>query len=281
MINTVVEYLQLKLAGIPYMDKVYGLAELINKGNKKAPFIYCNKGEYKEIKIDSHKAATYFRKNGNVSLSVETLELGNVCSTLYRVNIPLLLNVFVNKKNLPSDDEYTDDKVAQDLIKVLTTKSGDLRKSLKAKSVNIVVNSYSNNNEEILKREYFNYNLSEINFNWVVLSLNITTSILIDVAYFNEMCNIDTDILHSFNFCNEATFNRLTQAQKDCLSSKLCSTGGGEVEIYNSQNTLIATVTAPSTYILADENYEIYVDYTLVDSGLIPIYGNYTININL
>ena len=282
MINNLIEFLQLKVAGIPYMDKVYGLAEHVTKNNKKAPFIYCSNGEYKEILIDQNKATTYFRKNGNVSLSTETFDSGVSCRSYYNISIPLYLNIFIDKKHLPKDDEYTDDRVASDLIKVITTKTGDLRKALKAKKVSISVSSYTNNNEEILKREYVNYNLSEINFKWVVLSLNISANILIDTACFNEICNIDTDILHTFNFCNEVTFGRLTQAQKTCLSSKLCGGGGGgNVTIKNSQGDTIAVVTAPANYVLPDESYEVYVDSVLVDSGTFPVYGNQVININL
>lgn len=281
MINSLIEFLQLKVAGVPYMDKVYGLAELVSKNEKKAPFIYCSKGEYKEILIDQNKATAYFRKNGNVSLSSETLDSGVACSTYYNISVPLYLNVFIEKKHLPKDDEYTDDRVASDLIKVVTTKTGDLRRLLKAKRVNILVNSYSNNNEEILRREYVNYDLNEINFKWVVLSLNLSVSILIDTSCFNEFCEINTDILHTFNFCNEATFNRLTQEQKLCLCSKLDCVGGGEVTIRNTQGDTIAVVTAPDTFVLPDDIYEVYVDSVLVDSGNIPIYGNSTINIDL
>jgi hypothetical protein len=281
MLNNLIEFLQLKVAGVSYMDKVYGLAEHVSKNEKKAPFIYCSKGEYKEILIDKNKATTYFRKAGNVGLTTEIIDSGVACRSYYNISVPLVLNVFIEKKHLPIDDEFTDDRVASDLIKAITTKTGDLRKLLKAKKVNVSVSSYSNNNEDILRREYVNYDLNEINFKWVVLSLNISVSVIIDTLCFNEICDIDTDILHVFNFCNESTFARLTDEQKACLCDKLDCGGGGEVEIRNSENTLIATVEAPATYILPDENYEVYVDSVLVDSGSFPVYGNQIITINL
>jgi hypothetical protein len=60
-----------------------------------------------------------------------------------------------------------------------------------------------------------------------------------------------------------------------------CVGGGGDVTIVNSDSTFVVNVSAPATYTLPDENYEVYVDSVLVDSGSFPVYGSQTININL
>ena len=126
---------------------------------------------------------------------------------------------------MPKDDGYTDDRVASDLIKAITTKTGDLKKLIKARSINISATNYSTNNEEILRREYVNYDKNEINFKWVLVSVELDVNVIIDTSCFNEICEISQDILHVFDFCNPATFERLNEEQKNCLCEKLMCGG--------------------------------------------------------
>lgn len=55
--------------------------------------------------------------------------------------------------------------------------------------------------------------------------------------------------------------------------------GGGTIKISNSNNTFIVNVS--SNYVLPDEQFQVFVDSVLVNSGTFPVYGTQTININL
>jgi hypothetical protein len=59
------------------------------------------------------------------------------------------------------------------------------------------------------------------------------------------------------------------------------SGGGGDVIIENSDASFTDTATCGSTFIIPDEDYEVYVDSVLVDSGSFPTLGNAVINIDL
>jgi hypothetical protein len=59
-----------------------------------------------------------------------------------------------------------------------------------------------------------------------------------------------------------------------------CSGGGiSSITINNSDNTFVVNVS--NNYTLPDEQYQVFVDSVLVNSGSFPVYGTQTININL
>src|SRR3990167_11079458 len=101
------------------------------------------------------------RKNGDISIydADNTLE---ACKALRRVNTPLKMVVIVPRKKLDCDDNYSEDVIAQTIIRVLITKSADFKVALKARQARINVDSYSTDSIAIMSGEYSNFGKKEI-----------------------------------------------------------------------------------------------------------------------
>lgn len=66
------KYLTEKLSGLPYINKVYGLGVLINKGDGQFPAVYPPIGsEPMPIPFDSYKSLTFILPNGKADIDTE------------------------------------------------------------------------------------------------------------------------------------------------------------------------------------------------------------------
>lgn len=179
MIKATIEYINGKLAVLNYFEKSFGLCEIISKGDKTFPAEYLNNGEYKQINnFDKYNGVSYIRKRGDISISdVEnTLQ---ACGILSSVNIPLRMVVVVPRKKLDCDDNYSEDVIAQTIMRTLLDKSPDLKVTLNARTARIQVDSYSTDSLSILNEEYSNYPKKDINYKYAYLSLDLTVTALV------------------------------------------------------------------------------------------------------
>ena len=174
MIKATIEFINQKLATLNYFEKSFGLCEVISKGDKTFPAEYVSKGEYKQINnFDKYNGVSYLRKNGDVSISDETNTL-QACGILSNINIPLTLIVVVPRNKLDCDDNYSEDVIAQTIMKELLTKGGELKTVLKARNARLQVDGYSTNSLAIISGEYSNYPKKDINYKYAYLSLDIS-----------------------------------------------------------------------------------------------------------
>ena len=179
MIKATIDYINGKLAVLNYFEKSFGLCEIITKGDKTFPAEYLNNGEYKQINnFDKYNGVSYIRKRGDVSISDETNTL-QACGILSNVNIPLTMIAIVPRKKLDCDDNYSEDVIAQTIMRELLTKGGDLKVSLNARQARIQIDSYSTDSIAILSGEYSNYPKKDINYKFAYLSLDITVNALV------------------------------------------------------------------------------------------------------
>lgn len=181
MIKASIEFINSKLLLTNYCEKSFGLCEIITKGAKTFPAEYHSKGEYKQINnFDSYNGVSYLRKNGDISISDETNTL-EACGILSNVSIPLKLVVIVPRKKLDCDDNYSEDVIAQTIMRQLLTKGGDLKVTLKARTARLQVDSYSTDSVSILNGEYGSYPKKDINYKYAYLSLDL--SIIANVTH--------------------------------------------------------------------------------------------------
>ncbi|MEK6886389.1 MAG: hypothetical protein AABW88_01010 [Nanoarchaeota archaeon] len=179
MIKAGIEYINSKLAVLNYFEKSFGLCEIISKGDKTFPAEYLHNGEYKQINnFDTYNGVSYLRKNGDISISdVEnTLE---ACGILSSINIPMKLVLIIPRKKLDCDDNYSEDVIAQTIMRELLTKDVALKQTLNARQAKIQIDSYSTNSISILNEEYSKYPKKDINYKYAYLSLNIIITAIV------------------------------------------------------------------------------------------------------
>lgn len=188
MIKASIEFVNSKLAALNYTEKSFGLCETITKGVKTFPAEYKSKGEYTQINnFDSYNGVSYIRKRGDISISDEdnTLE---ACGILSRVSIPLRLVLVVPRKKLDCDDNYSEDVIAQTVMRKLLIVGGDLKTTLKARQARLEVNSYSTDSLSILGEEYGNYARKDINYKYAYLALDISIIALVTHDCLTQDC---------------------------------------------------------------------------------------------
>lgn len=179
MIKATIDYINGKLAVLNYFEKSFGLCEVISKGDKTFPAEYNSKGEYKQINnFDKYNGVSYLRKRGDISISDAENTL-QACGILSAVNIPLRIVVVVPRKKLDCDDNYSEDVIAQTIMRTLLDKTPDLKIALNARTARIQVDSYSTDSLSVLNEEYSNYPKKDINYKYAYLSLDLTVTALV------------------------------------------------------------------------------------------------------
>lgn len=174
MIKATIDYINGKLASLNYFEKSFGLCEVISKGEKTFPAEYLNNGEYKQINnFDKYNGVSYIRKAGDVTINDVDNSL-EACNILSAVTIPLKMIVVIPRKKLDCDDNYSEDVIAQTIMRVLLTKDATLKTALNARQASIQIDSYSTNSLSILGEEYSNYSKKDINYKYAYLSLDIS-----------------------------------------------------------------------------------------------------------
>lgn len=179
MIKASIDFINGKLEPLNYFEKSFGLCEVIVKGDKSFPAEYKSKGEYKQINdFDKYNGVSYIRKAGDVSISDQdnTLE---ACGILSSVTIPLRLIAVVPRKKLDCDDNYSEDVIAQTIMRALLIKGGDLKVSLSARQARIQVDSYSTDSISILTGEYGRLPKRDINYKFAYLALDLSVIALV------------------------------------------------------------------------------------------------------
>lgn len=188
MIKNIIEYLNCQLSSLNLFEKQFSLCERITKGDKIFPAEYKSKGEYVQINnFDKYNGVSYFRKNGDISISDET-NTTTSCGILKKISIPLLLICVIPRKKIEVDNNYTEDYIANKVLKSIITKSGILKQSLKARNIDINVDAYSTDSIKIIDQEYSNIQKADINHKFIYISSEISVSIIIDKKCINDCC---------------------------------------------------------------------------------------------
>lgn len=247
MIELLITYLNTKLGFTNYFEKQYCLTEYVLRENQKYPALYNTKGQYERVDFDKFDGVSYFAKSGDISFSKNT-DNQTGCEILYDVSIPLKLVCFVNRNKLSVDNAYSDDSVAISIISQLSNNNAYLKSQLKAKKIEILADRYKTNKDEILEQEYDNVDF-KFRYQYSYISIELSINLLINNACILGECDFDKDILHSFDFCNQAIIDRLNSTQLTCLEDYFGG-GGGVVNIKDQDGNIIATPACGTDYIV-------------------------------
>lgn len=189
MIESIVSYLKTVLEASDYFEKVFPLCEIRENPNEKKPAHYKCKGQYEDINIDHENGLAYFLRDGDPSFSVYTgAMLTDSCATYLTVRYPLKAILTVPKAKLPTDDEYTEDRIAQSLIALIGDNTAALKVTLNAKEVSFFIPKYSTHKMGILREQYGTTATNEPNYKLAYLSLSITAEVVIDEDCIEPEC---------------------------------------------------------------------------------------------
>lgn len=183
MIQEVITFLNTRIDALEYFKDIYCLAERIEREGKIYPVIYIG-NEYKQINLDANGSLSYWRKTGNIRYNSQ--ESPTTVGREYTTEIPLRLVVMM-KKDVAHNDAYFAEKVSAELIGNLTTNSGALRQTLKAKNVIVSATQTFLDGRVLAKEEYDKIDF-EPRYDWAYIGIDFNVNIVSNVNCFETLC---------------------------------------------------------------------------------------------
>lgn len=189
MIDVIVNSLGEKITATKIYSKVICFAEISVDGEGKSqPKAYTSNGQLQNVSdFDNSLGVCYFRKNGKISMqrNTDTENHRTACEEMIELNIPLRFVGMVPKKVF-TDDAFTDDRVAFQIIKTLEEKHAAIIAQLEARAVSIEVLDYDTNSIDILAEEYKGIERKDTNYAMSYIAINFQAVILMSKECFEE-----------------------------------------------------------------------------------------------
>jgi len=219
MIQTIVTYLNAKLATLGRFDTHYCLTERRRREGDGAtiPYSYTGAGEYVAVDIDNG-SSTWWR--GRSGFTLEPVTVVGRAVKQQQGSYPLRLIAILRRKDSTSDDAFMPSRLAEDIANVLNFENGDLRTMLGAWSVTSRATGGEYDTTAIWTSE-FQTTVSDLDYKICMVSVDVTIDVVADYKCWEGECETDPDILHLFNFCDSSVVARLTDEQRECLREAL------------------------------------------------------------
>lgn len=283
MINYVIDILNTRIGLSGLVSQKFGLTELVTDSNgQTSPKEYCGNGQWNEVsKFDNNSGTSYWRKNGDISMSETNGFIA--CDRFIDFSIPLFL-VLVVRKSVMNDNQYTPDNIATVITSDLVGNSATLKSAITARRASISVISYDTDSEAIMSREYSNVEATRLRTDYAHISLNIVVNISIKSTCIPNDCSPSDAcarllasltraellecILPWYDFANSEVVNSLSEQQELDLQNALCDVStveingtlygtipGGATEdipVINSASTPLGTVNAGINVVIED-----------------------------
>lgn len=175
-----------KIIELGYINSVNCLAEKITREGKTYPAL-CNGNEYTPIDLDPKGSLSYWRKDGEVSVTEEN-NVTQACNSQFKTSIPLVLIGFIKKGDSPYNDCYLADNIAAEIINAVTVYPAPLKELLKAKNAYLSVKKYDTDRKNVQKREYDKIEF-EIRYTHIYFNIDFELVIISNQNCFNNLCN--------------------------------------------------------------------------------------------
>lgn len=180
MKEAVITYLNGRLQETEYLSRILCLCEMVKQGEQTYPAQYKGKGQYAMVAdFDKHDGTSYWVADGKETFRQNDTNTTG-CGILYDISIPVKL-IAVSRKVKGTDDEYSSDRLGDSLISSLTLNNAALKVALKAKKVQVLVESKSTDRTQILSDQFqgiefklpYTYSVVEIGLN-ILITTNST-----------------------------------------------------------------------------------------------------------
>lgn len=224
MIQLIINYLNLTLSTLNYWGSLACLCEI--KGDSKGveqPQQYVGQGQWSPINFNNSDGYGYWRLRGEITS--QTVDNRYAVGKRVTRSFPLRFVFAVRRSKLTFDDAYAFARIVQTVEAAITADNGPLIAQIGAARVTIRVTSSNGDAKAVWESETKGTKTLEPQYELVYGAIDVDVDVTADIACFaNECDNVDTDILHAFNFCDAAVRDRLTDAQVACLEAALCET---------------------------------------------------------
>lgn len=186
MIKDGITYLNAKITALGYINNVLCLVEKIEREGRVYPAQYNGFNEYEEINLDNDGSLSYWRKNGDVSISKED-NTTMACPVQYKTTVPLKLVCFITK-DAYSNDQYFADNICSEFIGYLTTNNSALKTAFKAKKATVTATRYKTDARSVGADEYDNVNF-EARYTHAYFSIDFDLEFITNNQCYNSLCN--------------------------------------------------------------------------------------------
>lgn len=218
MIQTIVTYLNARLATLGRIDRTYCLTERRKReGDAVAtiPYEYTGAGEFRAVDIDNGSSSWWRGRSGF------TLEPVNVVGRAVKQqqgSYPLRVVVLLRRKDSVADDVFMPSRLAEDVANVLNFDNGDLQTLLGAWSVSSRTSGGEYDSTRVWVDE-FQTPVPDLDYRLCMVAVDVTVDVVADYKCWQNECGTDPDILRLFNFCDPSVAARLTPEQVECLQA--------------------------------------------------------------
>ena len=224
MLKAIITFLNLKLELLNYFDMTHCLSELKDVSGEDgvtAPKEYISDGNWANINFDAFDGVSYWRLRDEITTS--PLDNEYKAGKRIQTTVPLKLVFSVRREKLTTDDAYSYDRIRQTIVKQFNIDDGALKISLGAEKILITSPTANGDPKEVWEGETANTGTFEPKYEVVFGSVDIDVVITSKGSCLPTECDdVDSNILHTFDFCNAAVRDGLTQIQIDCLIAAYC-----------------------------------------------------------
>ena len=188
ILQDTIDKINSQLATTNLFGKSWGLCELITDGTITMPAFYLGNSNYGKNVVNWTKfiGVSYIRRNGKVAFEEISRDEQLVdCDTATQMTVPLKIVCIVPKKELPQDNEFADDFVAN---KITAALNGVKDFITDANSSFLFVQEYETDNQVIIDEEFTGIKLIDVHYKYSYLSLSVIARIVIDSACLEPSC---------------------------------------------------------------------------------------------
>ena len=244
MIQTIVQYLNLRIETLGRIGTLHGVTEKRKRGGDGVivPYAYVGAGGFEPVDIDNGNAGWWRPRSG---FTMEPVEVMGRAVRQQRATYPLRFIAVLRRELSVADDAFMPSRLAEDIANALNFDNGDLRGMLRAINVEARASGVEFDAATIWPTE-FQTPVHDLAYELAMVAVDVTVEVVGKYSCWEGECEGDRDILRLFNFCDSSVVARLSPEQVACLEGSY---------------TLINTALPPDT----------------LDSGTIPLGGDVTI----
>ena len=220
MIQTIVEYLNLRIATLGRIADLHGITERRKREGDGAmvPYCYVGSGEFRPVELDNGNVGWWRGRSG---FTMDPVQVIGRAVKQQRASYPLRFVAVLRRELSTSDDAFMPSRLAEDIANALNFDNGDIVSILKAINVESRASGGEYDAATIWPTE-FHTSIPDLRYDLAMVAIDVTIEVVGKYSCWEGECATDPDILRLFNFCDPSVIARLTDPQITCLEAALC-----------------------------------------------------------
>lgn len=186
MIKDIAEYFDAKLS--TFVEKFYPLVKLKSDGTKTFPVYYTGNSNYAQVnRLDNFNGVAYLRQVSDpVSNPIESEMVA--CRTELNIVYPLRLVFAIPRSKVKQDDEFSEDALIGDLIRVIASKNSSIKAGLKATRVAVIPSTWTTDAAKVWNEETSGTGTIDVNYKFIYGAIDFNVTIDINADCIKESC---------------------------------------------------------------------------------------------